>query len=347
MIYVAAGAITIFLAKIIDVKKIKLPLCKFFTLIIIFLPLIVISSIRFGIGTDFFNYEDIFSFIKNYNWGINEYNIEPGFALLNKLVLHFTNNFQWFIVITSIIYLLLVVLFLYFESDNLSYSIFLFLALTFYFSSFNTIREHLGISIAMLAIPFARKKKFIPFLLIVCAAGMIHYSCFVFLIVYLFNRVYITPKKSLVISIIILLASPLLMPLITKIVGLTPYAKYLNTGSSISIASILGIGFQLFIFLLASYYFQNEKKYSFYYSIQYISLIVCALGGVIPMFSRVKWIFFMPSLILIPMIFSNIKRQDEKSLIKISTSTLFIIYGFVIVFILRAYEAFPYESILK
>lgn len=345
MVYLIAVSLSLFLSRIITVSKRASFLKKAFSIFLIALPLIIVSSLRLDIGTDYPNYEKIFDFIKTYKLNLFDYDIEPGYALLNIAVNSVFHDFRWLIIVTSFFYVFFVFWFIYKESVDVGFSIFLFIALTFYFSSFNTVREHLGISILLLSFPFIQKRKFFPFALLVFIAGMFHYSCFVFLIAFFLYPFKITPKVAVILILTFLVLSVPISVLFTRFISATPYSKYLDGESGFTLASALGILVQLSIFVFASVFYKKDQKYSFYYSLQAISLLICVFGGVIPLISRIKWIFFMPSIILIPLSLKNIKSYNDRLITKMIASLLFVVYAFVVVFVKHSYEVYPYKSL--
>ena len=128
------------------------------TIIFSSLPLLLLSALRYGIGTD---YKEYIAIYRIYTARGMRGTYEPLFYTLGYELSKFNLDGQWLIAICSIIYISLVFFCIFNESPKPVYSIFLLVATTLYMSSFNTMREHVGASIVLLALMFLSKKKYI------------------------------------------------------------------------------------------------------------------------------------------------------------------------------------------
>ena len=191
------------------------------------LPLFLVAGLRYGIGTDYFSYVDI------YRSSSREYSgkIEPLYYLLNHVLNKIGLGEQWIFIACAAIYVFVIYTYAYKESPNPIFSIYLFVTMTFYLSFFNTMRQNLACAILLLAIPYVRKKKLIPFLIAVTIAGLIHLSSFAFVFIYLFAHIKLTPKKVIVIAVAFLALRGLVVQQIVNIIMNNPnldYEKYLD-----------------------------------------------------------------------------------------------------------------------
>ena len=78
------------------------------TLTVFFVLLYLLLALRHNtVGNDYETYRYYFETIGDMDWsGVFSVNIELGYALLNKIVSVFTDNFQWFIAVSSAIIIL-------------------------------------------------------------------------------------------------------------------------------------------------------------------------------------------------------------------------------------------------
>lgn len=106
---------------------------------------------------------------------------EPGFRLLCALIGLFTKNGQWLIVLTSVIIHGSVTYFLYRHAKNPYLGLFLYMALMIYPLYLCIMRQALAVAIFLFAYGFLKKKKWVPYVLIVLLAATFHTSVLIFL----------------------------------------------------------------------------------------------------------------------------------------------------------------------
>lgn len=171
-------------------KKNRRALAFFFILFIA-----MISLRHETIGNDTQNYLKFFSDFAKMPWGkIKEYGLEIGFAYFNKLVSLFTENPQIFLAIVSVLTGVL----LYPTFKRLcvdpSLTIVLFCSMSTFFMMFSGVRQGIAIGLGCFAYEFVRKKKLIPFLLIVFLAMSFHASAFMLFLMFPLYHAKITKK---------------------------------------------------------------------------------------------------------------------------------------------------------
>lgn len=315
----------------------------FYPVLICGLPLFLLSALRYGIGTDYFEYVNMF---QNYfSHGIRA-TIEPIFYYLNKFILFLNLDVQWVFVICSAIYLYPIIYYVLKESESPKFSIYLLVAMTFYLSSFNTIRQNIATSICLLSLMALKNNKYLTFIFCVLLASGFHYTSIVFLIMLIFKKLIIDPNKAIVLTGVFILCMPIITKLINYVLVYTRYAKYLNL-VSFNVASIIGIALQVMILIFASiFYDKNDDDYVMYYNMQLITTCLTMLGNSISLIGRVKWIFALPSIVFIPLVFTKIRSKRNRLCFKICIILLFFVYAQVVVGIMGSYDVIPYKSIL-
>ncbi|EOU1983770.1 EpsG family protein, partial [Clostridium perfringens] len=147
-----------------------------------------ISAIRFGIGTDYFMYKDIYEYAihgATTSEIISWYDVEPGWAFLNRILGMLSKDTQVIFIVTSFIFIFCIYKAISDFKDDISVgmSIFIFLAIA-YIPSFNVVRQYLAIGILMLSFKYIKDKKLIKFLTIVILASFFHYTALIFLPMY-------------------------------------------------------------------------------------------------------------------------------------------------------------------
>lgn len=168
---------------------------------LIFLAFFVGLSDMFG-GYDRYIYGEVFDSVAN---GVDEdlpfsevfmgFD-EMGYMFYNYLVAHITANRYIFILLTTIIVYILLIIELKNYTDDYPFAVLLFLGLWFFFS-FTYLRQVMAVTISAFGIKYAIDKKWLLFLLFVLLAYQFHHSAIVLLLL-LF-----TPKKKFKTSTII------------------------------------------------------------------------------------------------------------------------------------------------
>lgn len=117
------------------------------------------------------------------------YQFEEGFVVFEKLMTVITKNPQVYQVIYSSIYLISIVTFAnQLERHHFPF-LYFFATMGIYTFMFTGVRQCLAMSICLLSYPFVKKRKLIPFLLLVLLAFYFHKSAILFLVTYfIYNR---------------------------------------------------------------------------------------------------------------------------------------------------------------
>lgn len=132
-------------------KKMKL----LFTILVI-VPMGVIVGVRESyVGSDTPMYYEIFRWIcdSEFSFSIFDdiYHVELGYRWINYLISLFTNDPHIFMFIVSFTIIILYGKFFYRDSDNIWLSFLLFVGLSFYIETFNTVRQQIACTIIFLA----------------------------------------------------------------------------------------------------------------------------------------------------------------------------------------------------
>ena len=150
-----------------------------------FIQMFLISLFRYGIGFDYNMYRvaffrmgmDGFSKISYLDW-------EWGFNLYTKLIVHFTKDPNIYFGITAFICLIIVAWFIYKYSSMPWLSVLLYVNLAFFYLTMNFLRQSMALSISLLSWQFLKKRKLIPFLLIIFIASTFHTTALIMIVVY-------------------------------------------------------------------------------------------------------------------------------------------------------------------
>lgn len=328
----------------------------------ILFPIILVYSIRYGIGTDYFAYEKIYNtihdatfskYISLHKRNIGEYYVEPGYFILNKIAPNFI-----FVHFFSILVMLLMV---YFGTikisiiQNIALPMLIFYCLLFFYSM-NGVRFSIALSIAYYGFNYLLKKKPIKWIITICIASLFHKTLIVF-VVFIFlmnNRSKVINSIKTILVYCFALFFPFLIKILLTVFSAIPMfsryfsvARYLEFDTSINLSWIRLIVPVLFPLLFFKHTFIFADKYaSVLYRIYLFEIPLVQLGRMNLILARLSRVPQMVEIIFVPYVLSNIKNKRYRYL-------LTVYYAFYYLFFFCYYAVFgdkgdslPYRSIL-
>lgn len=151
--------------------------------------LVALAGVRYGIGTDYFMYERNFYRLNPYGWPDQFWSppYEIGFLSLSQLLRSQGFGAQAMFWAISAITVSTIWFALRRMTSHIALAVGLYLALGFYFDSFNTIRQSAAMALCLLAFTF-RERRFVIFLALTLFAASFHISALVFLVAVLLLR---------------------------------------------------------------------------------------------------------------------------------------------------------------
>ena len=163
-------------------------LAKWIFFIAIIIPVLV-SGFRYGIGTDYHAYVNMYYNITNNYYGISDAisntRYEPGWIILNYIVKYVFDDVNYIFVLSALLTWSFIFKAIYDNKDRLSIGIaVLILLCTMYSMSFNIVRQILAVSIIMLSVkPMLDQKKW-KFIFTILFASTFHFTAILFLVSY-------------------------------------------------------------------------------------------------------------------------------------------------------------------
>ncbi|NMA73042.1 MAG: EpsG family protein, partial [Bacteroidales bacterium] len=208
---------------------------------IVFLTLWLIAGLRYNVGRDFANYLREFNFLL---YGrVSWIDFEPGYRLLSSAIALFTTNAQYLFLVTSFITLWFVFKAIDKHSESFYLSLFLFVAMYFYFNSFNEVRHYMAVSISFYGTRYLAKRDFTKYAITIVIASLFHYSALIMLFAYFFvTRNYRRTTYLMAIGIAVLIRIlyfriiPIVVPLIPRYAN---YLYYHREGSSATLSVVI------------------------------------------------------------------------------------------------------------
>lgn len=316
--------------------------------VIYFLILWAVSGLRYGIGTDYNNFSEMFYKIQS---GAKVKEVEITFVYLNEFLGKYYKSSQVLFIITSLITISLIVKSIYDYSINRNLSIILFITLGYYQGSFNGFRQYIAIAICIYSIRYIFNKNLFKYIIAILIGSLFHSSALVFIPIYFVNKIKISKKVYMIILAIFIGVSNaynfIIEILLPKI---SPY--YFNKYSDSNFFS-LGVNgkaeyiyFLCFLLILIISIFKIDiirkidEKSQIYLNLCIISILFIALGFKSQLLFRISLYFSIYFIFLIPTLIISFKVRLRPILY--TMLSLFLMFFFFTVLISRD-QVIPYK----
>lgn len=306
-------------------------------------PLIYISSVRFNVGMDYPVYKSAFEIISR---GASIEDFEILYHKLNELIAYLGGDFRWLFAVTSILFCVMIYKTIFRDSPMPALSAFLLVATTYYFCFFNGVRSMLAYAITFFSLKYVEERRLVPFLIAVIIAGGFHTTAFLFIVVYFIYNKPFSNRFTLLTTVGMFAFAPLLGKAVNYLMSLTKYAGYLKS----NYADVEQGYVKLLIIVAvttfsAFYYDEKDKKFQLYYSLEVISLWLTALVPYVPLIARVRWMFGLPVIVLIPLTISKEKNSESKLLISYLIVGFYAFYCVCNLILYNTNAVLPYQTI--
>lgn len=317
-------------------------------LILAAIPLVLVSGLRWETGIDHTNYYYVFYNIRDH---LNTH-VEIGFKLLCKAILLFTQNLSVMFFLCALITGVFTTIAIRQNSDNYLMSMFLYMAMGYYFYSMNSIRHFMALGMYLFAFIFMRKRKFLPFLLVILAAACFHKIALIAIPLYfLLNIRYKAYWYGIFAGILLpmMFFHRQILDFIYQFVfGFYKQYEAANVGYSylnIFITLVLSI----LCFIYRKQLLERDKSNIILINSAYFGLIFFSLCGWIPVYTRIGQYLTVLSLFLIPKI---IQCEQNKKIRIVYTVGVYVGFtALMIVLLLNARDPMialnPYQSVFS
>lgn len=323
--------------------------------IVIGMQLLLLSCLRnISVGVDLGNYIPRFYIINETRWRdlfniIDVVDFEFGYILFNKIVGIIYNNERFLLIIVSVIIVLRISKFIYYNSKIKWLSFFLFVTLGFWGNSLNIIRQFIAIAILLPAVNYITENKLKKFILNVIIAAFIHKTALIFLILYPLSKVKITKRYIFVVASICIILSKFSVDIINLIANFFNYNFYIN-----DIGNGLGNGKGMFILLSSvlivaliykKYINEKDKNFNIYIHMIIISIVFNTLAFNFALMGRVMHYFTISMIILIPNVIFYMKEKIDKYIATYLVAFLSIYYYIFIILQKDLNVVVPYKFV--
>lgn len=318
-----------------------------------FIFLFVMLALRdVSIGCDLSSYLVIFRSYATLNWSsIISKSTEVAYGLLNKIVAEVTNNnFQCLLAIIAAITIIPLSYVYSKQVEDPILTIILFVSMSTFVMFFSGIRQGISIALGMIAFEFTRKKKLVPFLVIVLLAVLFHSSAFMLLFMYPLYYAKITKKWSIIVIptlLVIFIFNKQIFSFLLEILG--RFTEYDTKYGTIESTGAYGTLILFLLFAIYSYAIPDEahldKDTIGMRNFLLLSVVLQMFAPLHSIAMRMNYYYIVFIPLLIPKIIKNSSVQWKKiaNYSRYILIIFFLIYFFFIVTKENVLDTFPYK----
>ena len=336
--------------------KLKSKYIEYGLLFLSMAPFIVLSGVRYDVGVDyFFTYTKIYDYVAQ---GLTHaqvdtlWNCEPGFYLLNKVIIRMGGGYVRLFTITSAIIISLFWIAFYQQSDNLCLSILLFFCAETYFITLAYVRQFIALAVIFYGLKYIGKndvKSILKFIICIVIAVSFHKSAIVMLPLIIAPYVKLHPSVLAAAIFVISLYKDRLEALVITLLRYTPYANYIGSvyQSSSRFYSTRPIAY-IVVFVLACFIYKKckkDRKYHMMLNVTALLILITVNFDIMPQLDRITWYFEAIIALFIPYILKNIKNVWLRKVIAIGVITMFSIFTYHNVVVCLSHGVTPYRIV--
>ncbi len=317
---------------------------KYFVIIVIIALLpVIISAIRYDVGTDYLG-----TYTIDYNLIRNGYRTrnEPLSYLVYKISILLSDDIQCFFVISSILASGLAFFAIYRLAVNPVYSIALYFFTYQYFTSMNGIRQMIAQVVVFLGLHFLLRKKYIVFCVFVVIGGLFHWSAFLYISFIFLYLIKLNFAKAICALVIVAVLLNLLKNQIYSLIALTPYLFYLENDVETEVSLLFAIVNILLFLVMGMYYNKTNPRYNLLMNIQMVMVLLCIIQGIVPLVGRVLQLFSFYRILIIPEVSANIKDKRIRLIFDALNIAFYVAYCFYGAYIKNWDDILPYKTFL-
>lgn len=253
---------------------------------------------------------------------------EPMFYNYVSLIKRYTDQEQFFLLITACLIVIPILLFFYKQSANPMLSVIFYVSWVLFYFSFSGIRQAMAVSIVTIAYIFLFQKKNIAFAVIVIGASLIHTSALLSLIALPLFYLKIKDAKWFTIFVSFALITLILPNILVKIVDIifSDSGRYQN-----QLEDLRGGGYTLslvyFFFACVVSYFNKKTKNCSYVQFLLLLFTIQMLGMRSDVATRIGYYFLPLLFVFYP---NAIEQSKHSEIVEFVSCILFISFFFYV-----------------
>lgn len=300
-----------------------------------FTLLFLISGLRGEFTSDYRNYIELFKYYNLFSFNeIFQQNFgqEIGYVLLNRLIGAFTDNGMYLGIVTSIIVLSLFFKEIRTYSTNVWFSIFMFVTIGDFYTSFNLTRQIIAAGIIFSASKYLYERKIFKYFVYIFLAALFHKTALIMIIFYFILTLKIEKRILFLLTIIFTITfihiNDLLMVIQKFFYSYYTEGSYGMTGYNYKNV-ILPIFILIFVIIHISKLDQNDIKIRVWINAIIYYAFFSILGLKVQMIQRLAFFFSPYVLLIVPKIITSVRNKNERLFYLILAIFFFFLYNFL------------------
>lgn len=301
---------------------------------------IILSGFRdFSVGDDTMAYKWMFDETTRISWerlanhfvGVMtgaEEGKDPGYYLIQKVIQLVTENYQWYLLIVALLFLIPFGIWIYRNSTEPLLSFLIFSTLFYSFFAITGIRQTIATALAVLVgYYFIQNRRFWPFIGIILLAATIHKSALVFLPFYFLATKAITSRYLLVMGALIPFLFIFRMPLFELFRSISGYDEYdYYTGAGTYNFSLLLVMITVVALWRREQMIEANPNVTHYLNALLLALCFLPLTFINPSMMRIVQYFSIFIMLLIPEILQSFDRRERLLVYYVAISMLLFLF---------------------
>ena len=310
--------------------------------------LVALTGFRYGVGQDYlYTYASYFQRVR---LGYGQQRMEPGFYALNQAVAWLTDDPTPMFLACSVIFFGFTYAAIMRESTNPALSVFLLFGMSFVFTFMNAMRQMTAVAVLLFSLRFVEERRPVPFAACVAAATLFHSSAAVFAVAYLFPRLRLTPADCALAVLAVAVARAPIASAVNSVIERTQYAAYIGSVFDTGETGLVVIAMNLVVLLFSAaapvaFGKGYEPRYRLLLWCQLVAACVAILSGAIPLSQRVRWVFSLPAVLLLPSAIDAVGDKRLRFLVQLCVVALYVAYIAITVGMWNANNVLPYRSV--
>lgn len=317
---------------------------KRYLILICFFLFLVIGLRHYDLGSvDSMNYYNNWTLMRDLPWErvdfiLDESPMEDGYLYTIWVISRIFYEPQFLFLLTGLLFVSAIGSLVYHNSDNVVLSMVLYICLGMFTFMLQGLRQSVAIAICLFSVEFVKKRKFIPFLLLVALAACYHRSSMVFALTYFlygdeFNN---TAKlKFLLIAAALVALAPLMTDTANEVMDREYEAEAQSGSALVATATYVIIVGVAYLLLSAK---NTDKRISFFVGFTFVGAVMYLLRYTQTQgYDRISFYFIAGQMITLPDVVKVFNTRSRKLL------NLLIIGLAVVLFLYRVRTSYATE----
>lgn len=311
--------------------------------LVCFVFLAFFSAIRDGVGCDYNSYVRHILNIQAGNFSYMEIGFQKAVLLLEKV----DTNPRFVIIVFGVLTCFFYLKAIWDQSDDVAFSVFIFLSWGYYFLTFNTLRNYFALAIVLFSIKYLISNQNLKFIIFVIFASLFHKSALVCIPLYYLAKLKFNKKHIFLFAGIImvcLVGRGVISGVVYRI-----YPGYLNSLYDTGRISYLNILKALLVLAIGAFYYtsiEDDELGRFYFNLNTFSLVFYVGMYWLPEISRIGFYMNATTILLLPRLVNNIQDSKSRAAMRFVLAALSIVLFILLMvqFSAKTTRLLPYSS---